>query len=239
MSNTLLDTPTTPNTSNSHGNPHGIPDKFWDGEKNEIRGEALAKSYMELERRLSQNKGQNGSQNDVHSNLTSAEEYKIELKTDAFMADPEVNQQLFNAGFTQQQAQLVYDLASDHLIPMVSEMAEQFEAKHQLNSLKQHFGGDEKWKEISGQIRNWGRSAFPENVYHALSSSYEGVVAMSHMMGNSGEPGMLGTSMPASGATSEAGLKEMMRSPKYWRDHDPALMRQVKQGFAKLYPKKG
>jgi hypothetical protein len=30
-------------------------------------------------------------------------------------------------------------------------------------------------------------------------------------------------------------LQAMMRDPKYWRDHDPALVAKVSAGFARLY----
>lgn len=30
-------------------------------------------------------------------------------------------------------------------------------------------------------------------------------------------------------------LREMMRDPKYWRDHDPETVKKIEQGFKKLY----
>ena len=30
-------------------------------------------------------------------------------------------------------------------------------------------------------------------------------------------------------------LKSMMRDPRYWRDRDPAFVRQVTQGFDRVY----
>lgn len=34
---------------------------------------------------------------------------------------------------------------------------------------------------------------------------------------------------------TENELREMMRDPKYWRDHDPETVRKIEQGFKKLY----
>jgi len=35
--------------------------------------------------------------------------------------------------------------------------------------------------------------------------------------------------------TKDSRRKAMMRDPRYWRDRDPAFIRQVKDGFACLY----
>lgn len=34
---------------------------------------------------------------------------------------------------------------------------------------------------------------------------------------------------------TEKELREMMRDPKYWRDHDPETVRKIEDGFKKLY----
>lgn len=35
---------------------------------------------------------------------------------------------------------------------------------------------------------------------------------------------------------TESGLKKMMADPRYWRDRDPTIIQQVRDGFMKLYP---
>ena len=71
-----------------------------------------------------------------------------------------------------------------------------------------------------------------------MASTYDGVLAMHRMMGE-GEPKLLRNSAANNGSASEAGLKEMMRDPSYWRDYQPGIVKRVKEGFQRLYPDKG
>ncbi|WP_259780969.1 hypothetical protein [Aestuariispira ectoiniformans] len=34
----------------------------------------------------------------------------------------------------------------------------------------------------------------------------------------------------------EESIRQMMRDPRYWRDRDPSTVRQVSEGFQRLYP---
>lgn len=38
--------------------------------------------------------------------------------------------------------------------------------------------------------------------------------------------------------TDEAALRRLMDDPRYWRDADPEIIRQVEDGFKRLYPDK-
>jgi len=165
------------------------------------------------------------------------DDYEIAIEGDLITPDPEINARLLDAGFTQDQAQVVYDLAAERLMPMVSEMAAEFEAHNQISRLADHFGGEAKWRETSRQLGQWGKSNFPEEVYAALSSTYEGVLALHNMM-TKGEPGLLDGAAATGGGLSESGLREMMNDPRYWRDHDPAIADKVRNGFRSLFPDK-
>ena len=37
---------------------------------------------------------------------------------------------------------------------------------------------------------------------------------------------------------TEQKLRDLMRDPKYWRDHDPETVKKIEQGFERLYGKK-
>jgi hypothetical protein len=50
------------------------------------------------------------------------------------------------------------------------------------------------------------------------------------------EPEILRQGGAAGAPESEAGLRALMNDPKYWRDHDPAIVQRVKAGFERLYP---
>jgi capsid protein len=91
--------------------PAGLPDKFWDEKNGQVRLDALVKSYLELERKL----GSAGR--DIPP---GPDHYKVEVKSELLSPDPDVNRRLHAAGFSQEQAQLVYDLACDRLMPMIA-----------------------------------------------------------------------------------------------------------------------
>ena len=209
---------------NSAARPDYLPEKFWDAAKGEARLETLARSYGELERKLGGGEG-------VPSDPLA---YRIESKDEIIAADPEINARLHKAGFSQAQAQLVYDLAAERLVPMLNEIASQFETENQAERLTRHFGGGEKWRETSRQIAAWGRANMPPGAFAALSSTYEGVVAL-HKMMSGNEPGLV-RSEGAGGTLTEESLREMTRDPRYWRDLDPSVVARVTEGFKRLYP---
>lgn len=203
-----------------------IPDKFKDPETGEVKIDLLAKSYRELEQRLSQNP----------KPPASADEYCIECAHGMFEADAEINHRLHAKGFTQDQAQEVYNIAADKMIPMMREMAMDYKADREVEKLVTHFGGVEQWREVSRQLLSFGQKNLPEDVLDNLSSSYEGVLALHRMM-KGGEPSLQRGNAKVSGSLDEAELSSMMRDPKYWRDKDPAYIAKVTQGFEALYGK--
>ncbi len=208
--------------------PANLPDKFWDDKAGEVRQDALIKSYLDLERKLS-----SLPTRDVPP---SPDAYGISIRDDLLTVDPQVNQRLHQAGFSNEQAQLVYDLACDHLLPLIGELASLFEADNQSKRLEQHFGGKERWREVARQVAAWGRSHLPPRVFEALSTTFEGVVTMHKMMGDSSnEPGLSRDIGSIGGVPNDAELRSMMRDPRYWRDHDPAVVSKVRDGFRRLY----
>ncbi len=206
--------------------PSDVPEKFWDTENGQIRTDALVKSYLELERKL-------GST--VHREPPPGpEDYAIDISSDFLSSDPEVNKRLHAAGFSGDQVQVVYDLAGEHLMPMISDLASVFEAEQQTERLVNHFGGPEKWGVTARQIDTWARSRLPSHVMEALSTTYEGVLAMHQMMANA-EPGLLRQGETAGDVLSVADLKKLMKDPSYWRDQNPTVVEKVRDGFRKLY----
>ncbi len=206
--------------------PDGLPEKFWDAERGTIRTESLVKSYRALEHRLGALAGQ-GVPVDPAG-------YNIKLDSEIIASDPAVNARLHAAGFTQVQAQTVYDLASEYMLPMVNEVAAEFQAQAQVERLARHFGGEDKWRQTATQLKSWGAAKLPKEVLEALSGTYEGVLAMHRMM-QGAEPGLI-EGAGAGEATSEESLRVLMQDPRYWRDHDPAFVGRVEDGFKRLYP---
>ena len=218
--------------------PDDVPEKFWDQDKSEIRVESLLRSYRELERRLgrSQRQPDDGATGDEHSVDADApgpaEDYAIEPPHPAIEVDPDVNQRLHAAGFTQAQAQLVYDLAAEHLLPALGEAESKLADERERGRLADHFG-KENWPAVQRQLDAWGKRSLTPEIYATLASSHDGVLIMHDMMRRA-EPEIVGRSGEGAGL-SEARLNEMVRNPRYWRDRDPAFVGRVTEGFKRLY----
>jgi len=207
--------------------PDGLPEKFWDADNGQLRTDSLVKSYLSLEQKLGALAGRGVPD--------SADSYDIKMDDALFASDPEINAKLHASGFSQDQAQAVYDLAAEYMSPMVFDVAAEFQAQGQINRLVEKFGGEKKWQETAGQLKQWGSKKFPDDVFQALSSTYEGVLTL-HKMMDSGEPGLMEGAGAVNDHTSEASLQQMMQSPRYWRDHDPATVERVRDGFRRLFP---
>ena len=161
-------------------------------------------------------------------------DYQIEIHNKFITIDKEVNKRLKNAGLSNEQAQLVYDLAGEVLIPKLQEVIEDFRAYRELSKLENYFGGEEKFDEVSRQISLWAEKNLPEEIFNSLNSSFYGVIALYNMM-NSGEPKIMSKSGVADDVITEKKLKEMMSDPRYWRDGDKNFIKKVEDGFKFLY----
>lgn len=204
--------------------PRDLPEKFWDAEKDEVRVGALWRSYQALEQRFGRGDGVVPE---------SHEDYC--LQCNGRQPDPEVNAVLHRAGFTNDQAQLVYDLAERYVVPELEASRRGLEAATVRGRLEEYFGGTERWGRVSRQLGDWGRAHLPEDVMEALSSSFEGVLALHRMMAAE-EPGIANRDGGNGDGLDEAKLKKLMADSRYWRDQDPALVAKVREGFQRLYP---
>jgi hypothetical protein len=223
--------------------PAGVPDKFWDRENGQIRTDALLKSYVELERKLGSMVPLPGDDDqEGHERLrralgvpAAADEYRIEVRDELLTPTPELNSRLHEAGFTQEQAQLVYDLAAEHMLPLIDDVMGELHASRDAESLSKHFGGDAAWQNMARQIKTWGQANLAQDVYRTLAASYDGVLAM-HQMMQAREPAVLQDTNAPQHEIDETTLTRLMRDPRYWRERDPAIVGQVTEGFRRLYP---
>ncbi|MCC7427211.1 MAG: hypothetical protein IT557_09915 [Alphaproteobacteria bacterium] len=223
--------------------PADIPEKFWDAQKGEVRIDALLKSYRELERRLARLSSPPGDDagEEERSRFRRAlgapdtpEAYAIEERHPLCCADAEINRRLHAHGFTQAQAQLVYDLAAERLLPLIAEAAGQFEADRQIERLIQHYGGEDRFRTLSRQIGAWGRANLPAPVFEALACTSDGVMTMHRMMEGE-EPGIVRGAGAPIGVRSENELRAMVADPRYWKMRDPDFVRRVGEGFRRLF----
>lgn len=228
----LDDTPARPDT---------VPEKFWDSVSGTLRVDALLKSYLELERRQSQRLAPPAADAPEEDRQRfrraigvpdAPEGYAIRAPHELCCADPAINARLHEAGFTPDQAQLVYDLAAERLVPLIGEVAQQLEAERELDRLRAHFGGEERFRRIAAQLSAWGSANLPPSVFEALSSTYDGVLALARMAMKS-EPD-IAREADAPAPADEAALRAMMRDPRYWRSREPEFVRRVTDGFRRL-----
>jgi hypothetical protein len=240
MSENLIKKP----LENNNNEKPQIPEKFFDKEKKIIKTDELLKSYFELEKMINKMikiPSEEASEEEVLSFRSQLgvpekpEDYPISIKNSLLASDNEVNAKLHKAGFTKEQAQLVYDLAEERVLPVIERLAADFEANKQIEKLVTHFGGEEKWNEISRQISVWAKKNISPDIYEALASTHEGVLTMYKMM-LSKEPEIgTGKSEGFENLSLEK-LREMMKDPKYWRDQETSYVEKIKNGFEKLYP---
>lgn len=223
--------------------PKFIPHKFWDPVKNEVRINALMRSYIEIEKKLSSLAAEKAKEPPTKVAKETgdccpacADDYQIEIDHDMFDNDPWINKVLHDAGFNNEQAQLVYDLAAAELLPIAEEVGKRYKMENDHSRLEEHFGGAARWREVSRQIRNWAQRNLPNHAYDALSSSYEGILAMYSMIDRGEEPGLL-KSEPEQSQLGEKDLRKLMKNPRYWQDRDPTTVRKVTDGFQRLYGK--
>lgn len=231
--NTQNLTPTMNNANMAQNQdcPPWLPAKFWDEQNGEVRTEALARSYQELERNMG--RPEQGLGADVPDSPSA---YNITIDKDFLDIDEDVNQRLYQNGFSQSQAQLVYDLAAERLMPMVQDISAKYENAREEETLTKHFGGVERFQAIRPQLRAWGEANLKPVVFENLIASAEGVIAMYEMMKNK-EPSLSRTTDMRPNS-SETDLKRMMKDPRYWKDRDPGYVAQVREGFRALYPEK-
>lgn len=223
--------------------PAEVPEKFWDAESGTIRVESLLRSYHELERRLGRSLPHPDGPDDhaARERLLAAlgrpaqpSDYTVTSPTELVQPDPELNARLHAAGFTQEQVQLVYDLAAERLLPMVERLVQDTETSRQIEKLTSHFGGPERWREVAREIKTWAEAHLEPEVFAALSTSYQGVLTLHRMM-RGDEPELLGRVDRAGGRLDEQALDRMVRDPRYWRDRDPSFIARVTEGFRSLY----
>jgi len=163
--------------------------------------------------------------------------YSIRCDHGLFTADDEINGRLHAAGFTPEQAQLLYDLAAERFLPLVQEISAGFEAERELRRLVEFFGGDDKWREVSRQITTWAKRSLPTEAVDGLARTADGVIALYRLMGqDQREPAPLREGAGGPARLGEREVHAMIRDPRYWRDRDPDFVARVSAGFRQLYP---
>ena len=130
--------------SAKNGKPAGLPDKFWDENSGKINLEALLEDYNSMASR-----DENLIESHNRRMPESYDKYEVKFPHPLLDRDDEIFRRFFENGFTNEQAQLVYDLANERVIPVLDSLASDYEAERQLEKLKRFFGSEEKFNELN------------------------------------------------------------------------------------------
>ena len=163
------------------------------------------------------------------------EDYEIQINNELMKNDPDVNKRLFDLGLTRRQAQGIYDLAAEKIIPVIQNLSETFKMDKDLSALNAAFGGEEQFNVVARQISAWGEKNLSPKIFEALSTSKDGILAMYQMMKNEQESPVLSRSENLPNNDTEEDLKRLMQNPKYWKYQDPEITKRVEAGFKRLY----
>ena len=214
-----------------------IPEKFLNKDGT-LNSDALIKSYSELEKKIGNmisvpdEKSDEDAQNRFRRAIgvpESADDYPHNELFD----NENVRQEFYKIGLTSNQVEKIYNIAEEFLSPIVSEIVSVQEESNAMSELKKFFGSDEKMRDAFIAIKSFGERFLPADAFNELCATPQGIQGVYKMM-QSMEPNVeTGTSDEKK--LTDADLRNMMRDPKYWRDHDEEYVRKIENGFKKLY----
>lgn len=215
-----------------------VPEMFWDKDSKSVNLPALLKSQADLRKKI----GEDKSPKDGNYEVAIPEEFKgaIEIDTEstlyksvcAFAKEHGLSQDDFN----------------DLVRPYIDDLATPFrEAKDNVKSEEQKLGqifGNKKQEvieRVNTFIQNSGLSKDPDVMGEIglLTMTANGIKALNMIAtAMSGNMPMANGSAGYSEQLNEDQLREMMKDPRYWREHEPSFVKKIQDGFQRLYPEK-
>ena len=215
-----------------------IPEKF-QNEDGTLNADALLKSYAELERKIGAMITIPPDDADMESRAKFMRAIGVPESADAYdigeMLDgePGLKEKFLEIGLTRAQAAAVAKMAEDMLMPAIEDIADrQYEAEA-LSELVGFFGGEDAMSVAMKDIDAYASKHLPAEAIDSLCSTADGIKTIYSMM-KSAEP-VVQTSGAPSGHLTEADLRNLMKDPRYWRDHDAEFIRKIESGFKRLY----
>lgn len=216
-----------------------IPEKF-QNQDGTLNSDALIKSYSELEKKI----GTMVSVPTDDSDATAHEKFRratgVPADISEYPANPmwgdddeDLRLKFLDAGLNPAQVEKIYKIADEFLSPAISEIFQSQYETNEVKELENFFGGPDKTRKALEDINRFGEKFLPADTFDSLCASSAGIRSIYAMMQNM-EPNVATSGNDAAGA-SEKNLRDMMRDPKYWRDHDAEYIRKIESGFKKLY----
>ncbi len=214
-----------------------IPEKFLNTDGT-LNTDALLKSYSEIEKKIGTmisvpNKDSDSDTKAKFNRAIGVPESADDYPTNAMFDDDSLREKFLEIGLTKSQVEKIYQIAEEFLTPILSDL---FNAQTETNAiaeLKNFFGDDDKMREALRAINTFGEKYLPKEAFNELCSTPQGIRSIYAMM-QSMEPSIQ-TDETQSKNLTDSELRRMMRDPKYWRDQDPEYVRQIENGFKKLY----
>lgn len=215
-----------------------IPEKFMN-QDGTLNSDALIKSYRELERKIGTMISVPGADADdaartKFNRAIGVPEKASEYPTcDLFDDDDALREKFLEIGLTSMQVSKIYDIATEYLSPVITDLFDMQNESSAINELKNFFGGTDKMNDALNAINTFGEKFLPRDAFDALCASPQGIQSIYRMM-QSMEP-TVQMQKNESEKLTDNDLRRMMRDPKYWRDHDAEYVRKIENGFKKLY----
>lgn len=215
-----------------------IPEKFMN-QDGTLNSDALIKSYRELERKIGTMISVPGADADdaartKFNRAIGVPEKASEYPTcDLFDDDDALREKFLEIGLTSMQVSKIYDIATEYLSPVITDLFDMQNENSAINELKNFFGGTDKMNDALNAINTFGEKFLPRDAFDALCASPQGIQSIYRMM-QSMEP-TVQMQKNESEKLTDNDLRRMMRDPKYWRDHDAEYVRKIENGFKKLY----
>ena len=214
-----------------------IPEKFLN-ENGELTTSALVKSYCELEKKMSNmvsipNNESDSATKQKFNHAIGVPDNASEYPTDSLFDDESVREKFHEIGLTSKQVEEIYNIAQEFLKPTLQNLFQLQQETNAINELKNFFGNDDKMNEALREINAFGERFLPRDAFDELCSTPQGIQGIYKMM-QSMEPEVLTNKNTTENLTDDV-LRNMMRDPKYWRDHDEEYVRKIENGFKKLY----
>ncbi len=214
-----------------------IPEKFLNTDGT-LNTDALLKSYSELEKKIGTMISVPGPDADEASRTKfnraiGVPENATDYPKNDLFDDDSLREKFFEIGLTSSQVEKIYQIATDFLSPVISEL---FDIQNQTNAiaeLKKFFGDETKMYDALCAINTFGQHYLPRDAFDALCATPQGIRSVYAMM-QSMEPNVQTDDSQSKNLTDNE-LRRMMRDPKYWRDMDPEYVRKIENGFKKLY----
>lgn len=215
-----------------------VPENFIDKETKTVNIAALVKSQEDLRKQI-------GSDESPKEGL-----YEINIPEDfKEFIEPDKESVLYKTACAWAKSHKISQKDFDELVsPYINELAAPFVAsKEKLQNedakLDKIFGN--RKQEVKERITNFFKNSSIANDTEALNevalltSTAAGVKVLHELITkNQGGMAMIGAAAGGSEELNEATLREMMKDPRYWRDHEPNYVNKITEGFKKLYPDK-